>query len=132
MVNLLSYIKGCYCSPHFKNLDNSTDVSSKEKMRVGMVLKDHLKINDTIDAEELAMDVIQADQSMIQKLWHTSKIVLKLLSLCTNPETPNLVWDSSRKQLPHPLFFLFHPQNNNPDVQDNATNTKTYILDVSK
>ena len=102
-----------------------TDISSKEKMRVGMVLKDHLKINAINDAEELAMNVILSDQSMVTKMWHTSAIGLKLLYLCTNQHTTNLAWDASKKQLPHPLYILFHPQDNQPDAHDNTTDTKT-------
>ena len=117
---------------HKGGSDIGTDVSSKEKVRVGMVLKDHLKINAVNDAEELAMNVILSDQSMVPKMWHTSAIGSKLLYLCTNQDTTNLAWDPSRKQLPHPLYFLFHPQENQPDARDNTTDMKTYILTVLK
>ena len=101
---------------HESTSGTGTDVSSKEKMKVGMVLKDHLKISTVDDAEELAMNVILSDQSMITKTWHSSAIGSKVLYLCANQDTTNLAWNASKKQLPHPLYFLFHPQENHPDA----------------
>ena len=51
-----------------------TDVSSIKKTKVGMALNDHLKINTSDDAEELAINVMQTDPSFICKYWYNSTL----------------------------------------------------------